>query len=292
VLAGLSLAPGASAITPPAGTPDLSQMGLRVSDLPAGAKVAKQHYVKPDGALAEYDRDFRPGTARVGKLKLLGLASNIEIHSTAGEASFLFRQFKAIASTKKGRQTLSQLFAEGFGSGLGKTEVTTGVPVNLHIGDESLALSFRIKTSLGTLRVVIALHRVERVVSLIVLSGSFNVTLTTSASRPLVTLIAQHIREGLMPISAAAPTISGTAQVGQTLTEVAGTWKNSPTQVAYQWQHCDLAGANCVPITGGTTQTYVVQATDVGSTLRVAETATNTLGTATSVSVQTAVVIA
>ena len=53
VLLGLALAPGASAVTPPAGTPDLSQMPLHVSDLPAGAKVAQQHYVRPDGALAE-----------------------------------------------------------------------------------------------------------------------------------------------------------------------------------------------------------------------------------------------
>jgi hypothetical protein len=290
VLVGLLLAPGASAIAPPAGTPDLSQMALRVSDLKAGAKVAKQHYVKPDGALAEYDRNFKPGSVRVGKLRLLGLENDIEIHQSADEASFLYRQFKAVASTARGRQTLARFFAEGFGSGLGKAKVTTGLPVNLHVGDESLVLPFRIKTSLGTLRVVLALHRVDRVVSLVVLSGGFNATLSTSASRPMVTSVARHIREGLMPIGVTAPIISGTAQVAQTLTGTAGTWKNGPTVLTYQWQHCDAAGANCVPIAGATTQTYVAQATDLGSTLRVAETATNTLGSATSVSAQTAVV--
>jgi hypothetical protein len=290
-LVGFSLAPGASAIAPPAGTPDLAQMALRVSDLPAGAKVAKQHYVKADGALAEYDRDFKPGTARVGKVRLLGLENDVEIHQSANEASSLYRQFKAIASTQRGRQTLARLFAQGFGSGLGKAKVTTGLPVNLHVGDESLVLPFRIKTSVGTLRVLLALHRVDRVVSLLVMSSGFNAKLSTSASRPLVTAITKHIREGLAPINVTAPTISGTAQVAQTLTATAGTWKNTPATLTYQWQHCDAAGANCVPIAGATTQTYVVQAADLGSTLRVAETATNTLGSAASASAQTAVVV-
>src|SRR5262249_56749170 len=102
--------------------------------------------------------------------------------------------------------------------------------------------------------------------------------------------ISQHMRDGLVPINAVVPTIAGTAQVGQTLTATAGTWKNTPT-LAYQWQRCDSAGANCVPIPGATTLTYVLQATDVGATLRVAETATNTIGSATATSLQTAAVI-
>jgi hypothetical protein len=296
ILLGLSLAQGANAIAPPAGLPNLSKMALRVSDLPAGAKVANQHYVKPDHALAEYDREFKPGTARVGKLRLLGLENDLELHQSADEAASLVKGFRALVSTKRGRQTLAKLFARGFtaggGSQAGKPNVTTGLPVNLHIGDESLALPFRIKTRLGTLRVVITVHRVERVVSVVVMAGDLNAKLPASASRRIVTPIAQHIREGLAPIIGTPPTISGTAQVGQTVTGNAGSWTNTPTQLTYQWQHCDAAGANCAAIAGATTQTYVVQATDAGSTLRIAETATNALGTATSVSAQTAVVVA
>ena len=40
VLLAMSVAQGASAITPPAGTPDLSLMALRVSDLPAGSTAS------------------------------------------------------------------------------------------------------------------------------------------------------------------------------------------------------------------------------------------------------------
>lgn len=93
------------------------------------------------------------------------------------------------------------------------------------------------------------------------------------------------------PTNSAAPTISGTPQVGQTLTASTGTWNSSTTpSYSYQWQRCDSAGNNCAPISGATAQTYVVQSGDVNSTLRVAVTATNASGKGTATSAQTAVV--
>src|SRR5437868_6394773 len=94
-----------------------------------------------------------------------------------------------------------------------------------------------------------------------------------------------------VPTNTAPPTISGTAQQGQTLTEAHGTWTNSPTSFAYQWQQCDSSGNNCVAISGATKQTYVPVAGDVGHTLRVQETASNAGGSsAPATSAQTAVV--
>ena len=93
------------------------------------------------------------------------------------------------------------------------------------------------------------------------------------------------------PTNSAAPTISGTAQVGQTLTAATGTWNSSTTPTfTYQWQRCDTAGNNCVAIPGATAQTYTVSNDDVNNTLRVVVTATNSSGSGSATSSQTAVV--
>jgi sugar lactone lactonase YvrE len=80
------------------------------------------------------------------------------------------------------------------------------------------------------------------------------------------------------PANVGSPAISGTAQQGQTLTEVHGTWTNSPTGFTYQWLQCDPFGNGCLPIAGAIAQTYVPTAEDVGHTLKVQETAINAGG--------------
>jgi len=93
------------------------------------------------------------------------------------------------------------------------------------------------------------------------------------------------------PTNSAAPTISGTPQVGQALTASPGTWNSQTTPTfAYQWQRCDTAGNNCASIAGATAQTYTVQSADVNTTLRVVVTATNSSGSSSATSAQTAVV--
>jgi hypothetical protein len=67
--------------------------------------------------------------------------------------------------------------------------------------------------------------------------------------------------------SAAAPVISGTAQVGQTLTTTTGAWTANPSSFTYQWNR---AGT---PISGATASTYTPVTADAGSTLTVAVTA-------------------
>ena len=87
------------------------------------------------------------------------------------------------------------------------------------------------------------------------------------------------------------PSITGAPTQGQTLTEVHGSWSNSPTSYTYQWQDCDSSGAHCKSISGATGQTYTLAASDVGSTIRVLETASNSGGAGTAAtSAATAVV--
>src|ERR1700736_2566984 len=79
----------------------------------------------------------------------------------------------------------------------------------------------------------------------------------------------------IIPTNPAAPTISGTPRVGQTLTATTGTWTHNPTSFTYQWKRAGGA------ISGATVSTYVPVAADVGNTLTVAVVATNSGGSST-----------
>ena len=93
------------------------------------------------------------------------------------------------------------------------------------------------------------------------------------------------------PVNTSLPSISGTAQDGQTFTASQGSWNpSSGNNFSYQWQRCDTNGNNCSIISGATSSTYRNTSSDVGHRLRVAVTATNTLGHNTSTSAATNVV--
>jgi len=95
-----------------------------------------------------------------------------------------------------------------------------------------------------------------------------------------------------VPVNTAPPKISGTAQVGKTLTASDGTWSNNPTSFTYQWLRCNGGGNSCAPITGATLKTYVLTAADENQTIRVRVTATNADGSASAQSEQTTPVAA
>jgi Concanavalin A-like lectin/glucanases superfamily len=122
------------------------------------------------------------------------------------------------------------------------------------------------------------------------------VTATNSAGAATATSAATPVVQPASspPGSTSPPTISGTATVGQTLTASPGAWSGTqPMTFAYQWRRCDSSGANCSDIAAATTANYVPGVgppTDVGSTLRVVVTATNSTGSATATSAPTAVV--
>jgi IPT/TIG domain len=80
------------------------------------------------------------------------------------------------------------------------------------------------------------------------------------------------------PTDTSPPTISGTAEEGQTLTVSHGQWSNTPSAYTEQWAVCNSSGANCTSITGATGTTYKVSASYVGSTIKVQEDASNSAG--------------
>jgi hypothetical protein len=86
-----------------------------------------------------------------------------------------------------------------------------------------------------------------------------------------------------------APTVGGVPIAGEVLSVTAsGEWYGTaPLTRSYQWLHCDASGTNCAVISGATTPYYSPTDADVGSTIKVRETAQNASGTASSDSAAT-----
>ena len=103
--------------------------------------------------------------------------------------------------------------------------------------------------------------------------------------------IKDHFGAAHVPVNTALPTITGTLQVGQTLTVHGGTWTNAGASVpAYQWQRCDKDGNDCDDVAGATGTTYLLADADNCGTLQVIETITNASGTGAAISDPTGVV--
>ena len=127
---------------------------------------------------------------------------------------------------------------------------------------------------------------------------TFRVTVTASNSDGSATgtsaataVVAAGSSSSGAPTLASPPTVSGTAQEGQTLSSSTGSWSGTqPMGYSYQWYRCDSGGNNCA--VGPTGQSYLLSSTDVGRTFRVTVTASNSLGSASGTSAATAVVAA
>lgn len=91
---------------------------------------------------------------------------------------------------------------------------------------------------------------------------------------------------GSIPSNTVAPAITGSPITGQTLTASTGTWDGSPTGYTYQWN------AGGVAIGGATSNAYMPTGSDVGKTLTVTVTATNSYGSDDATSSATAAVTA
>jgi hypothetical protein len=118
------------------------------------------------------------------------------------------------------------------------------------------------------------------------------VTGTTVDGFAVATSGQTQVISGTAPQNREPPTINGDEVVGETLTASPGTWRGSNPVFTYQWQKCDSHGtpASCTNIAGATANVYVPVTGDVGSTLRVLVTATNSLGSATTPSGATPIV--
>jgi hypothetical protein len=98
------------------------------------------------------------------------------------------------------------------------------------------------------------------------------------------------IATAAVPQNTSPPTISGTPKAGSLQTASNGTWSNSPTSFAYQWQRCASDGTACGDINTATSKSYTASNGDVGHTLRIVVTASNSDGKSSATSAPTDVI--
>lgn len=110
-----------------------------------------------------------------------------------------------------------------------------------------------------------------------------SVVVMAQRRRPLVDIFQRILRlpaAATAPVAQTAPVINGPTQQGQTLRLTsAGTYTGTgPIVLTYQWQRDDDGGGVFTDIPGFVATTYTTVAADVGSNIRVVETATNAAG--------------
>jgi surface protein len=174
--------------------------------------------------------------------------------------------------------------ATAFNQSLGTWVITGVTSMNSMFSSTPLSIANYDATLIGW-----ASQRVQSGVALGA-SGLIYDSSATASRTTLTTTDSWTITGDSLSSSSTAPTISGatitgTPSVGETLSAVAATVTGSPTPTpTYQWS----SGAG--PITGATGSTYVVSAGDVGHTLTVTITETNSAGSASATSAATATV--
>ena len=103
---------------------------------------------------------------------------------------------------------------------------------------------------------------------------------TPSSTAPTDQILPSGLANTAQPTVATQPTPDG-----EDLVADPGSWSRaSGTSYKYQWQHCDPNGQNCANITDASDSTYVPGEDDIGATIRVLVTASNSgdVGTASS----------
>ncbi|HSS80940.1 MAG TPA: PQQ-dependent sugar dehydrogenase [Gaiellaceae bacterium] len=96
----------------------------------------------------------------------------------------------------------------------------------------------------------------------------------------------------LPPLSTQAPTLSGTAAEGRLLTAHTGSWSGgTPIGFSFQWLRCNRHASRCSVVEGATGRTFRLGGAEVGGRVEARVTATNSVGSATTPTGASAVVV-
>ncbi|MEP6892264.1 MAG: hypothetical protein ABI927_00665 [Gaiellaceae bacterium] len=262
----------------PSGSPALDRMALAVGDLAAGGSIRRQGYVKDRAFVAYYVREFKPG-ASIGTSVLSGLESDIGVTTSRAEAVRLVGRIATTLRSKSARRALMRGALQDAGWGQASLKIAFGGIRGIAGGDAAFMAPLTLSLP-GRLRLAMVFEvvRVDRAVQVLYLLSAPNTAILPAEASGLISTVAARMHAGLIPAGVAPPTVSGTAQEGQTLSVAVGSWTNSPTAYALRWLRCTTSGAGCVPIDGAVATDYVLATADVGFTIEVTVVATNAVG--------------
>lgn len=262
---------GAGRAAPPA-----SALVLQPGDVPGGARVVSQRRLKASAPIVdEYERELAFATP-YGASRFRAYFDVAFVFSSEPTADQTYALLERAYASPAARAELLKEFGV-VSTAKQKVKLSHVVEHPVPLGDGAFELSLTATQGSKLADASVVAFRVDRVIEVAAAVGTGPVVHATE-SAALAKLVLNRVTAALSPASTSAPTVSGTAQQGQTLTASPGTWTNTPTAYAYQWQHCDASGANCTDVAGASGSTYAVTAADVGSTLRVNVTASNGVG--------------
>jgi hypothetical protein len=272
--------------------PPAALMVLSAADFPDGGVLAAQSDSVP-AVLATIPRSSSYSRAFTSAVfhneDLVSISSSALVAKNASDITKFMSSLALITHSKAGQKGLVAGIQKEFAT---KTKVLSGRLLRariLRLPDEAIDLAVSLKFTGGNLEIgELWLEEGSALSFTIYVSKVF----TAGDSAALARAVDEHIQIAsttIAPTNGTLPTISGTAEVSQTLTAVPGTWTGK-SELGIQWLRCSSAGSQCSAIADATTPTYLVAAADVGSTLEIDVTATNGAGTTSAQSGPSAVV--
>ncbi len=88
-----------------------------------------------------------------------------------------------------------------------------------------------------------------------------------------------RLEDSPLPANTKLPAMTPSAPEQGTAESVsAGSWAHEPTSYSYQWELCNASGGECASISGATSTSYTPSEANLGHTLRVKVSATNSIG--------------
>jgi hypothetical protein len=256
-------------------------MALATSDFARGAAVSREGFGSASSPIvASFERDFRTG-ARLNGQRLLGAYSSVALIEDAGTALLAYNAVLSDFSTAAGRRRI----AKGIKATVSRSTrgllrvktVTFGRVVLVQAAQGAFRETIRLRTNHGTLDVGVVVIVLDRALGVVELDTYPRTRIAGATEVVAVRKLAQHFQAAFQIRNVTPPTIAGTPHPGATLTADRGRWAGGPSSFTYQWNDCDATGANCAPIAGAVSPTYLPGTADAGMRITVTVTATNSV---------------